>query len=41
MKNIFEKIKIIYEDDEILAVNKPIGLMVHSDGKRDEKTLVD
>lgn len=34
-------IDIIYEDDDILAVNKPAGLTVHSDGKRVEETLVD
>ncbi len=41
MENIFEKIKIIYEDNDVLAISKPKGLIVHSDGKRDEKTLVD
>ena len=38
---------ILYEDDEVLAINKPVGLIVHSDGlparagKTKEKTLVD
>ncbi len=32
---------ILYEDDEVIAVNKPAGLVVHSDGKTIEKTLVD
>lgn len=26
-------IKILYEDDEMLAVNKPAGIAVHPDGK--------
>ncbi len=33
--------KIIYEDDYILGLDKPSGLMVHSDGRSEEKTLVD
>lgn len=39
-----QDIKIIYEDEDVLAVNKPAGLMVHPDPKRkdkDEDTLVD
>ena len=38
-----EDIKIIYEDKDILAVNKPAGLLVHLDPKKkrkDEETLV-
>lgn len=35
------KIKILYEDKDILAIDKPIGLAVHQDGKTKEKTLVD
>ena len=31
----------IFEDENIVAVNKPAGLMVHSDGKTGEKTLTD
>lgn len=34
-------ISILYEDDQLLAVNKPMGLMVHADGRSDELTLVD
>jgi 23S rRNA pseudouridine1911/1915/1917 synthase len=34
-------IHIIYEDDFLLAVNKPSGLIIHSDGKNTDKTLVD
>jgi 23S rRNA pseudouridine1911/1915/1917 synthase len=35
------EIKIIYEDQYILALDKPSGLMVHSDGRNKEETLVD
>ncbi len=34
-------IKIIYEDDDILAVNKPAGLLVHGAENSKETTLVD
>ncbi len=35
------EIPILYEDADIVAINKPAGLVVHSDGKTDEPTLVD
>ncbi len=35
------KIKILYEDKDILAIDKSIGLAVHPDGRTKEKTLVD
>ncbi len=35
------KPEILYEDNEVVAINKPSGLVVHSDGKTEEKTLVD
>lgn len=34
-------IKILYEDDEVLAINKPAGLVVHPDGRTKEPTLAD
>lgn len=34
-------IDILYEDENIVAVNKPAGLVVHSDGRTQEPTLVD
>jgi len=34
-------IKIIFENDEVLAVDKPAGLVVHSDGKTKEPNLTD
>lgn len=30
--------KILYQDDDILAINKSAGLLVHGDGKKKEKT---
>lgn len=32
---------ILYEDEQMLAVNKPAGLVVHSDGRTKEGTLSD
>lgn len=34
-------IKIIYEDSNVLAVDKPAGLIVFSEGQTTEKTLID
>lgn len=34
-------VEIIYEDDALLAVNKPAGLVVHSDGRTEEPSLTD
>lgn len=33
--------KIIYEDENILAIDKPAGLVVHADGRTKESTLSD
>ena len=35
------QIPILYEDNEVLAVNKPAGLVVHADGRTKEPTLAD
>ena len=32
---------ILYEDENVVAINKPAGLVVHSDGKTIEPNLVD
>lgn len=32
---------VLYEDDELLAVDKPAGLVVHADGRTTEPTLSD
>ncbi len=34
-------IEIIYEDNDVLVINKPAGLKVHSDGINEEFTLAD
>ncbi len=34
-------IKVVFENENILAVNKPVGLLVHGDGRRENVTLVD
>ena len=34
-------IEILYEDDDILAVNKPAGLIVHDDGRSKGPFLTD
>ncbi|MCC7004681.1 RluA family pseudouridine synthase [Candidatus Nomurabacteria bacterium] len=33
--------QILYEDKDVLVLNKPAGLIVHSDGRTKEKTLSD
>ena len=35
------KIKILYEDKDVLAIDKPSGISVHADGKTKEKTITD
>jgi 23S rRNA pseudouridine1911/1915/1917 synthase len=43
-KKDFEKIKIIYQDDNVVALFKPKNILVHGSGKKNEKiglTLVD
>ena len=32
---------IFYEDEDLIVLNKPAGLVVHSDGRTEEPTLVD
>ncbi|MFT6361600.1 MAG: 23S rRNA pseudouridine1911/1915/1917 synthase [Candidatus Paceibacteria bacterium] len=34
-------IEILFENENLLVINKPSGLVVHSDGKTDEPNLVD
>ena len=41
MQNILEKVKVIYRDDLLFIVDKPSGLVVHGDGRTEEKSLVD
>jgi 23S rRNA pseudouridine1911/1915/1917 synthase len=35
------KIKVLYEDSNILAIDKPAGIAVHPDGRTNEKTITD
>jgi 23S rRNA pseudouridine1911/1915/1917 synthase len=35
------KIGVLYEDSDVLVLDKPAGLVVHGDGKTSEKTLAD
>jgi len=35
------EIEILFENDDFLVINKPAGLMVHTDGKRKAPTLTD
>ncbi|OYV27140.1 MAG: hypothetical protein B7W98_02395, partial [Parcubacteria group bacterium 20-58-5] len=32
---------IIYEDDDVVAISKPAGLIVHSDGRTEEPSLAE
>lgn len=36
-----QQVQIIYEDVDVLVINKPAGLVVHSDGRTKEHTLAD
>lgn len=40
-KQAIPKITVLYEDDDVLVINKPAGLVVHSDGRTKEPTLVE
>lgn len=35
------EIEILYEDADVLVVNKPVGILVHGDGRSTEPTVVD
>lgn len=35
------EIPIVFENKNLLVINKPVGLVVHGDGKTDEPTVVD
>ncbi len=36
-----QEIQMLYEDDAVVVIYKPSGIMVHSDGRSEEKTVVD
>jgi 23S rRNA pseudouridine1911/1915/1917 synthase len=33
--------EIVFENDDVIVINKPVGLMVHADGHHDGETVVD
>ena len=35
------KVKVLYEDKDILAIEKPSGILVHPDQRTKEKTILD
>lgn len=35
------EIEVLFENDDVLVINKPVGIMVHSDGHTDDETVVD
>ncbi len=35
------QVTILYEDQDLLAINKPSGLIIHKDGRKEETSLVD
>jgi 23S rRNA pseudouridine1911/1915/1917 synthase len=39
--DMVNNIGIIYEDTDVVVINKPSGLIVHSDGRNDEPTVCD
>jgi 23S rRNA pseudouridine1911/1915/1917 synthase len=34
-------IEVLYEDDDVIVINKPAGIMVHEDGRSEGPTVVD
>ena len=40
-KNIKPVFKIVYEDDNIIVADKPVGLLCHSDQKEEKNTLIE
>lgn len=39
--SLLKDITILYEDKNMVVINKPSGLIVHPDGKREEESVVD
>ena len=35
------QIQVVFEDENILAINKPKNLLIHGDGRHEQYTLVD
>jgi len=38
---MLDKIQTLYEDDDLVVINKPSGLIVHPDGKREEESVAE
>jgi 23S rRNA pseudouridine1911/1915/1917 synthase len=38
---MLDSVKILFEDENFLAIDKPSGLVIHSDGRTEENSLVD
>jgi 23S rRNA pseudouridine1911/1915/1917 synthase len=36
-----KEVNVVYEDADVVVINKPSGLMVHNDGRSDEETVAD
>lgn len=39
--SLLDSITILYEDEQVVVINKPAGLIVHPDGKRKEESVTD
>lgn len=39
--DLLDAVEVLYEDESVIVVNKPYGLMVHEDGYHEDATLVD
>ncbi len=39
--SLLPQITILYEDSDVVVINKPSGLIVHPDGKREEESVID
>lgn len=39
--SLLSQITILYEDSDVVVINKPSGLIVHPDGKREEESVID
>lgn len=35
------EVSVLYEDDDVVVINKPSGISVHPDGRREEETISD
>ena len=41
MKKLENEVEILYQDENVLVMNKPAGLIVHSDGRTEEPSVAD